>query len=153
MSIHIENRQKKVKIDLNFIEDIVCSLLEKLKLQDKELSILILDNNSIAGLNKKYLKKDKETDVLSFSMVEGKKIPCSTFEMLGDVVVSAEKAKESADERNISFYEEFILYLIHGILHLIGYTDYDKKERTKMVKKQTLLLKDLIKNVCKKRKI
>ena len=95
-------------------------VLARLGSNDSELSLLLVDNKSIRELNKRYLGKNSPTDVLSFSMSEG------TFgkvnaNMLGDVVLSLEKAKELADQEERPLKTVIANLLIHGILHLHGY--------------------------------
>jgi len=120
-----------------------------------ELSILLTDNKGIQELNKRYLKKDKPTDVLSFSMYE---IPLSVSVvrvrkntvteyghgsrfLLGDIVISIETAKTQAKEDGVALYEEIARLLIHGILHLFGF-DHEKssKEAQRMKKEEERLL-------------
>jgi len=86
--------------------------LSMLGKKDAELSILITDNEGIRELNKKYRSMDKPTDVLSFPM-DG--------DMLGDVVISVEKAATQAPLYKNTVRNEILRLLIHGILHLLGY--------------------------------
>lgn len=124
-----------------------------------ELSILLTDNKGIKELNKRYLKRYKPTDVLSFPMygkdgkwgVGGsrwKKVsPHPTPSILhpiilGDVVISIETAKALAKENGVALYEEIARLLVHGILHLFGF-DHEKsgKEAQRMKKEEERLLK------------
>ena len=101
-----------------------------------ELSILITDDKEIRRLNKKYRRKDKATDVLSFAPAEAKGFVCHE-NILGDVVISAETAKRQAKEYGVSFAEEFARLLIHGILHLLGY-DHENVSKRKALEMQEL---------------
>lgn len=80
---------------------------------DRELSVLLTGNSVIRELNREYRGKDKPTDVLSFPMED----PC----LLGDIVISTEKAASQAEEFGVSFDEEVSRLLVHGLLHLAGY--------------------------------
>ena len=71
------------------------------------------------GLNRRYRKKDRTTDVLAFPMREGETGFCST--MLGDVVISIPTARRQALEAGHSLNDEVAALLVHGILHLCGY--------------------------------
>jgi probable rRNA maturation factor len=92
---------------------------------DSELSVLFVDDNEIKDLNSKYLNRDYPTDVMSFSMREGE-FPTLNENMLGDVVVSLDNAREYAQKKGVSIEDEVIYLLIHGILHLLGY-DHEKE--------------------------
>ena len=118
-----------------------------------ELSILLTDNAGIQKLNKRYLKKDKPTDVLSFPMYDFKPELSGTGEgtnlflsdskpILGDIVISVETAKAQANANDVTLMEEMARLLIHGILHLLGF-DHEKgrKEAQKMKKEEKRLMK------------
>jgi probable rRNA maturation factor len=95
--------------------------LEVLRLlnQDKaELSLALVGDREIRKLNAKYRKKDYATDVLSFSTA--KNLPEPT-RLLGDVVISVDKARAQAKERGWTLKEELTTLLIHGVVHLLGY--------------------------------
>lgn len=85
---------------------------------ETELSLVLIGNAEMQRLNAKYRKKNYPTDVLSFP-VEGV-VPEKT-QLLGDVIISVDKADEQAKERGHSLEREIILLLIHGIVHLLGY--------------------------------
>ncbi len=95
-------------------------VLARLGSNDSELSLLLVDNKSIQELNKKYLGKNLPTDVLSFPMSEGA-FGNVNSNILGDVVLSLEKAKELADQEETPLQTIIANLLIHGILHLHGY--------------------------------
>jgi probable rRNA maturation factor len=95
-------------------------VLAELGSNDAELSLLLVDNVTIRKLNKKYLGKDSPTDVLSFPMGEGEFGDLNS-NILGDVVLSLEKACEQAHEEETPLKTVVAGLLIHGILHLHGY--------------------------------
>lgn len=132
-------------------------ILKDLERDDAELSLLLTDNNGIQELNKRYLKKDKPTDVLSFPMYEmplpvsvvrecPPPVPFSDADgsrfLLGDIVISVETAKLQAKKLGIALREDISRLLIHGILHLLGF-DHEKgrKEALRMKKEEERLLK------------
>lgn len=110
--------------------------LKGLGYKDRELSILLTDNPGIQDLNKRYRNIDRPTDVLSFPMDD----PC----LLGDIVISAEKAAAQAEGFNVSFDEEVGRLLCHGILHLIGH-DHVKggRQAREMKRREEGLMKEL----------
>lgn len=120
MAILIENRQKKIKIDIRRLRSTIRKVFSCLGLTDQELSLIIVDNEEISEINKNYLGKSSPTNVISFSMSEGE-FGSVNPNVLGDIVVSAEKAGQDAAKSGISFHDEFDYLVIHGILHLLGY--------------------------------
>ena len=108
---------------------------------DAELSILIVDDQQIAGLNRQYLNREGPTNVIAFAMREGLFSEIAP-NLLGDVVISVETAHRQARIAGLSMLDYFDQLLIHGILHLLGY-DHESSESAarKMEKKTNQLLK------------
>ena len=102
-----------------------------------EISVEITDNDGIRELNREFRGKDSPTDVLSFPM--GDINPENGLMILGDIVISAEKAKEQSEELNQSFERELMFLAVHATLHLLGYdhelSDEDDFEMRKKQKK------------------
>ena len=91
---------------------------------DAELSVTFADNAYIHTLNKKYRGVDRHTDVLSFPMYEDGKFDmneCISGAVLGDIVISLERAAEQAKEIGNGFLHEVAFLTIHSTLHLLGY--------------------------------
>ncbi|SHI78400.1 probable rRNA maturation factor [Malonomonas rubra DSM 5091] len=84
------------------------------------MSILILDNDGIQEINRDYLERDRPTNVISFAMQEGEGSGLQPL-LLGDVVISAERAASDAADAGVPFEHELSFLLLHGILHLLGY--------------------------------
>jgi probable rRNA maturation factor len=128
MKIIVTNDQR-VKVDIKKIKYLVEYTLyrEGAKQKNIEVGVLIVGNKAIKGFNKQYLKRNTVTDVISFRMWEGMSRSFSP-ELLGDIVVNAERAKEIAK----NFEEELYLYVVHGVLHLLGYVDDTKKHASQM---------------------
>lgn len=131
--IEILNLQKR-EVDLEFLRKVASKLLKN---EDKEISIVLVDEKKIRQLNKKFRREDKPTDVLAFPL-GGEFI--STRDLLGEVIISVESAQKEAKKRNHSLKEEIVLLLIHGILHLKGYDDKRKEEKELMRKKEREIL-------------
>ncbi len=95
---------------------------------DKELSILIVDDNQIAELNSQYLNRSGPTNVIAFPMNEGAFPDISPY-LLGDVVISADTAKKEGENAGITMEERFTQLLVHGILHLFGFDHENNNEK------------------------
>ena len=120
MKIRIANRQKRTKIDSRRIRGKVIRLLRLIDCAEKEISITFVDDEAIRLLNRRYLRLDKPTNVLSFSLEEGE---CGGVNpgLLGDIVISVDTALRDAKLGGLSLEEELIFLIIHGLLHLTGY--------------------------------
>jgi len=112
---------------------------------DAELSILILNNSGIQEVNREYLQRDRPTNVISFAMQEGEGAGLLPL-VLGDVVISAERAAADAAEAEIPFEHELWFLLTHGVLHLLGY-DHERgsmEEAELMEAKETEIFTQLV---------
>ncbi|HOH56861.1 MAG TPA: rRNA maturation RNase YbeY [Smithellaceae bacterium] len=120
MKIRIANRQKRTKIDSRRIRGNVIRLLRLIGCAEKEISISFVDDEAIRLLNRQYLRLDKPTNVLSFSLEEGE---CGKINpgLLGDVVISVDTALRDAKQGGFTLEEEILFLIIHGLLHLTGY--------------------------------
>ncbi len=104
----------------------------------KEISIALVDIKRMAKLNEKFRGVKEPTDVLAFPL-GGEFV--STENLLGEVVVSIDKAEEQARERGHSLENELALLTVHGVLHLLGYTDEDEDKRKIMQAKENKILR------------
>ena len=129
--IYLDSELDK-KIDLNYIKNKTEKILIYLSL-NKDLSVLLVDDNKIKDLNKKFRNVDSVTDVLSFPQTEG---IFGNSTILGDVVISYPQAERQAPISDNNTKEEIIYLIIHSILHLIGYDHYTKNEKEIMQKKE-----------------
>ncbi len=103
--------------------------------KNKDLSIAFVGPTRIKELNKKYLKRNKTTDVLSFLYDNG-----------GEVVICLQEVRKNVKKFNLTFKKEITRVLIHGILHLLGYNhEKSKKKSEKMERKQEYYLEKIIK--------
>ncbi len=139
MRVGITDLQSHVKIDKKGIRKKVESLLKNMGEGKSELSLVFVTDSCIRKLNRRYRNIDSKTDVLAFSMREGRGLSRKS-PVLGDVVVSTETAKREANKRDISVHKEITLYIVHGILHLLGYKDKTVTNRKKMKRKELELL-------------
>jgi len=139
IEVNIKNEQNIFEIDINKLKKITCYVLRKEGVHNTEVSILLTNDAKIRDLNRQYRNKDEATDVLAFPQGKNKKEVLNS-KLLGDVVISVERAKIQADKFNQPILKEIYLYLIHGLLHLLGYKDERKDDYQKINKRQKELL-------------
>lgn len=112
-----------------------------------EVSVSFVDNKEIRILNSEYRKKDIPTDVLSFPLGENgvyDENPENGYKMLGDIVISLEKAIEQAELYGHSLTREIAFLTVHSMLHLLGYDHVNGGlEETVMREKQNEILSEL----------
>lgn len=130
--VYLENAQKKIPVSVNRLTLTTSRIMNTLKQDDKKISILITDDNGIKKINSKHLNKNRPTDVLAFPYDKN---------FLGDIAVSVETAKKNSRIFNTTTEYETLLYITHGILHILGYDDKTKKQRAILSKKQSQILK------------
>ena len=120
MTIQIENRQKRVKIEKRKIRQDVTKLMKLLNCADMEVSISLVSDEEIQRINQQYLFKDRPTNVISFSLQEGEYGGVNP-RVLGDIVISVDTALRDAEKGSLTFENEITFLIIHGLLHLMGY--------------------------------
>ena len=144
MEIYIDNRQEKIKINKEIEELIDKTIKEVLLFEDFsldcEISISFVDNEEIRELNREYRGVDKETDVLSFPLDEE---PFHGPIMLGDIIISIEKAIEQAEEFDHPVDREIAYLVCHSTLHLLGYDHMIDDEKKEMRSKEKEIMKSL----------
>lgn len=128
VKVIISNTQKKVKIPtgIRLLIRRCCHAVLQLENFDgsAEVSVRFVDNEEIRKLNKQYRNIDKETDVLSFPMGENGVYDVNHdtgAKILGDIVISMEKAVEQAKMYNHPLQREVGFLTVHSMLHLLGY--------------------------------
>lgn len=147
IKVIITNRQKDVTIPtgLRLLVRRCCTAvlqMENFK-GSAEVSVSFVNNAQIKELNAQYRNKDIETDVLSFVMSEDGKYdidPVTGAQILGDVVISMEKAVEQADIYGHSLQREVGYLTCHSVLHLLGYDHEDNMERVRMREKEEAVM-------------
>jgi len=142
---------KNFDIDLKGFKEFAEKLLEAVGKKDLELSLVFTDDKTIQTLNRDWRNKDKPTDVLSFPQdfperdfpedfdPEGviKKVleDCKDCSLLGDIVISVDRAREQAKKLGWSPEEEIKRLILHGFVHLLGF-DHERGEREEYLFKE-----------------
>ncbi|MEE3427398.1 MAG: rRNA maturation RNase YbeY [Ruminococcus sp.] len=146
----ITNKQKAVKIPTGLrmlIRRCCHAVLELEKFEGPaEISVTFTDNEEIKKLNAQYRNIDAATDVLSFPMGENGKYDLNHetgAKILGDIVISMEKAVEQADAFDHSLQREVAYLTAHSVLHLLGYDHVENMEKVRMREKEELVMEQL----------
>lgn len=127
--------------ELETVEKVLYSAIEKEKLEDVFFNLIIVDNKYIHELNRTYRKIDRETDVITFALEdEDSLILPSKERILGDVYISLDKAKAQAEEYGHSLLRELSFLAVHGFYHLLGYDHMTEEEEKVMFAKQEEVL-------------
>ena len=125
MPVEIIRRDDGKEFPSRKLKKVAQKVLEIVEQDQAELCLVLVGNAEIRKLNAKFRKKDYPTDVLSFPA--GDELPTGV-RLLGDVVISVEKAREQAKQRGRTLNEEMVTLLIHGVVHLLGY-DHERSAK------------------------
>jgi len=159
IQVTIENQNKKRAVDLLKIERLAKKVLRTEGKKNAVLTIVFLSNQKIRALNRAYLGKDRATDVLAFPnknkqqknvsrafpedlVLMKQKRRIRAEKIFGDIAISSDKAFSNAKVFKTSFEKEINLYVIHGVLHLLGYCDKSEKKRVLMRKKENEFMRE-----------
>lgn len=155
-STHLKRKKRKVKgervsiisegvmlpLSKNEIKKLVRKTLSLFKESNSRVGLVFVNDGVMRRLNWKYRKIDRATDCLAFPMREGVDGQLNP-ELLGDVVISVDTAKRNAKLYGANVKKEMSLYIIHGILHLLGFKDTTALERKKMLRREEDILRRL----------
>ena len=158
--LYIDDRQEKIKPTEELIDKIKATIDFALKEEGVkipyQISLLFVDNEEIREINKENRNIDKVTDVLSFPMLDYEEDKVfkdmylnyefdETFKdgdelVLGDIVLSLERALEQSKEYNHSFEREASYLVVHSVLHLLGYDHIEDDEKKIMRSEEEKIL-------------
>lgn len=148
--VDYSNEQDKLSPPEDFealVEDCARTALEEEEIEDDaEVSVTFVDNARIRELNAEFREIDKETDVLSFPLSDenGFEVdPDTDAILLGDIVISLEKAAAQAEEYGHGLRREVAFLVTHSLFHLLGYDHLTPEEEKEMFAKQEKVLEKL----------
>ncbi len=98
-----------------------------------EITYVFCDDKYLLSLNEEYLNHDTLTDIISFDYCVGKQIH-------GEIYISVERVQDNASDYNVSFENELLRVLIHGVLHFLGYLDKSEEDRLQMREKENVYI-------------
>jgi rRNA maturation RNase YbeY len=130
-----------------FTEDVIFTLKQKSEIRNwilttvknesyrlKELNYIFCSDEYLLGINQRYLNHDTYTDIITFDTSEEERV------VVGDIFISIDRIRENADKFKSAERDELHRVMIHGVLHLLGYTDKGKKEKAQMSDKENQYL-------------
>lgn len=126
--------------DLNLDKQLFLSWLSELCENEgtilDELSLIFCSDEYLLGINKKYLNHNYYTDIITFNYtIDGIK---------GDLFISIERVSENSEKQGVSFLRELNRVIAHGTLHLLGYSDNNPENKTKMTEKEDAALERFV---------
>lgn len=101
----------------------------------EELCFIFMNDEELLEMNKKHLKHDFYTDILTFDMSEP-----GSMELKGDMFISIDRVRENAENLKVPFIDELCRVMVHGVLHLIGYKDETDKQEKEMRNEEDVCL-------------
>mgnify|MGYP001448793855 FL=1 len=139
--------KKKLKKNSTFFNKLVKFFPKKYQFKNKKVSLTLLlsNNKNIQKLNKKFRKKNKPTDILSFPFE--KKIDLDKNLYLGDIVISYEFINVPILITSLEFKKKLVKTFIHGFLHLLNYDHIKLKDYKKMISEELKIYKLVYKKI------
>ncbi len=138
-NIRVQNAQRKLRVDVKKLELFAnrafpdCCRLQAAKVDDicdlREIDVILVSDQRMAELHRKFMNIAGPTDVLTFQH--------------GEIVVSVETAQENATRFGCATEDEIQLYIVHGLLHLLGFNDQTSRGARTMESSQQRVLKAL----------
>ena len=138
-TIQIADQQTTLETPLDEIQGVARLILLDAGVKRALLSIAVVDDPTIRLIHNEYLGVDEATDVVSFPLDDGE----DEAYVEGEIVVSSDTAVRGAEQYGGTPLDELILYIVHGLLHLVGYDDHDPDERRTMREREAYYMQGL----------
>lgn len=136
----LSNRQRARRLDTKFLRDIIRTLLtEELARNDFEVGISIVGEEAMTRLNESFLRHKGSTDVITFDYSETSRPKY----LAGEIFVCLDEALAQAPRFRVTWQNELVRYIVHGILHLSGFDDKTAEARRKMKREENRLMRRL----------
>lgn len=135
--IHYRNEVRGSGVDGRALKSAMRSLLTAIGEQRAAISLTLVNDQTIRGINREHRGKDKPTDVLSFPLEPGDL--GETERLLGDIVISIDTARRQAAEYDATLQQEVERLMIHGLLHVVGHDHEEPAERRAMEREERRL--------------
>ena len=149
MNVIISNYPEDLEIPQEIVDNVTRAaekVGELYGVENGEVSVTLTDNAYIHELNREYRHIDRPTDVLSFALNESEEPEIEDgpdIKILGDLVISVERAREQAADYGHSVKREIAFLTVHGMLHLLGYDHMEEADREEMEAEQRFVMEKL----------
>ena len=158
MNVAIANRQRARKINLRLLKKIASALLTELEIEKAEIGICLVAAPEMTRLNETFLKHKGSTDVITFdyrdsTSLAGSAVAANKFratddrqcptDIHGEIFICVDEAVLQARKFGTSWQSEVVRYIIHGVLHLLGFDDSSAGARRKMKREENRRLREM----------
>ena len=140
IEIEITQTDQPFDIDTQQLRRTANHVIEQSPCTSAAVSLAVVNNHTIAQLQKEYFNQSESTDVLSFDLRDN---PRDDDAVDCEIIINAQRALEVAQSQNLDPLAELNLYLVHGLLHQLGFDDQTPQEAKTMHKKEDQLLQQL----------
>jgi probable rRNA maturation factor len=141
INIQIDNSQKLLRINKRSVKEAVQAVLQSEDILCKEVSLYFVDEPTLCDMHANFFDDPSPTDCISFP-IDGEEEGSNRH--LGEIFISTQAAIDYAAQHQTDPYEELMLYVVHGLLHLIGYDDIKPKDRASMRVAEKRLMHELL---------
>lgn len=143
--LSLRNRQHTRRIELRFLRRLIRDLLTEIDAnKDSDLTVHLVDAQTMAELNALHMGHQGSTDVITLDYSDGD----SSKPLVGEVFVCIDEALLQARRFRTSWPAELVRYIIHGLLHLLGHDDLQPAARRRMKREEARLLKKMARRFC-----
>mgnify|MGYP000261682459 CR=1 FL=1 len=130
------NNKAEYSVDIERLRRTAEKFLQHFQKQDRDISLALVGDEEIRELNRVYRGLDKPTDVLAFPEEEEEG-------SLGEIIIDYDQVARQAPKFSQTPEEELVFILVHGLLHLLGYSDYTEEDKNNMIQLGRDLIKEL----------
>lgn len=142
--LHVANRQRTKKINTRLLKKIINDLFQDLEIAGAELGIALVGAKEMARVNWQFLQHEGSTDVITFDHAEKRKVKSGKRKILhGELFICVDDAVQQAKEFGTNWQSEVVRYVVHGVLHLLGYDDLKPHLRRTMKREENRLVRRL----------
>ena len=145
MNLVIANRQRTKKISTQHLRQIITVLLAELKVAEADLGIALVGTKEMARVNWQFLQHEGSTDVITFDHAEATTCPKGARQIHGELFICVDDAMAQAKQFGSTWQSEVVRYVVHGVLHLLGYDDLQPELRRVMKREENRLVRRLAK--------
>ena len=144
-AVRLINAQRTLPVNTARLTRVARCALRRLQIRSQgEIAITLIDSRRMRGLNKRFLRHDRPTDVLSFRY-EGEpaglpRLWAGRRQVIGEILIAPAAAQAYAKRHRLSYAEELSRYVVHGLLHWVGYEDRTAVQRRRMRAREDRLL-------------